>query len=212
MRTLIQGDCLQEMKRLKTESVDAVITDPPYGIAYANQAGKRVLNDERPFIWWLYDAYRIAATGGALVCFCRWDVQEAFRWAIEIAGFKVKSQVIWDRGVHGMGDTKSAFGPRHDVIWFATKGKFEFPGRRPQSVLGFRRLLNGLIHPTQKPVELMEYLVRAVCPDEGLVLDPFMGSGSTGVACIRSGRRFIGIEQDEEHYKNANKRMSTCTE
>ena len=178
MRTLNQGDCLQEMKRLKTESVDAVITDPPYGIAYANQAGKRVLNDERPFIWWLYDAYRIAATGGALVCFCRWDVQEAFRWAIEIAGFKVKSQVIWDREVHGMGDTKSAFGPRHDVIWFATK----------------------------------EYLVRAVCPDEGLVLDPFMGSGSTGVACIRSGRRFIGIEQDEEHYKNANKRMSTCTE
>ena len=153
--------------------------------AYCIQRGQRVLNDKSPFIWWLYDAYRVTREGGCLVCFTRWDVQETWRYAITLAGWQVKSQVIWDREVHGMGDTKAAFAPRHDVIWFAVKGRFQFPGKRPASVISEQRLISSLVHPTQKPVALMERLTKAVTPEGGVVLDPCMGSGSTRVAAVQ---------------------------
>jgi DNA modification methylase len=109
---LILGDCREVMMGMKAESVDAVVTDPPYGIAYQSKNLAPILNDERPYIWWLADAYRITKRPGGLLCFCRWDVQEAFRFAIEIAGFKIRSQVIWDREAHGAGDTKKTFAPQ----------------------------------------------------------------------------------------------------
>ena len=65
----------------------------------------------------------------------------------------------------------------------------------------------GNTHATVKPTALMQYLCRLVTPPGGLVLDPFMGSGSTGKACIREGFRFIGIEQDEEHCATARARL-----
>ncbi len=208
---LWKGNCLDMLRVMPEGSVDAVVTDPPYGIAYQNKRGQRVLNDRTPFVWWLYDAYRVTRDGGCLVCFTRWDVQEAWRYAITLAGWQVKSQVIWDRQVHGMGDIKAAFAPRHDVIWFAVKGRFQFPGKRPASVISEQRLLSSLVHPTQKPVALMERLIKAVTPDGGIVFDPCMGSGSTGVAAVQSGYRFIGCELDLEHYETASERIANAT-
>jgi DNA modification methylase len=205
--TVIHGDCMDELRKLPEECADAVVTDPPYGIAYTNKRGQKIRNDERPFIWWLHDAFRILKPAGALLCFCRWDVQEAFRWGIELAGFRIKSQVVWDRRVHGMGDTKAAFAPRHDVIWFAVKGRFAFPGKRPSSVLSVQRILRDNLHPTQKPVELMRCLVEAVVHPGGLVVDPFAGSGSTGVACALAGCNFLGIEADGAHFSTAEQRV-----
>jgi site-specific DNA-methyltransferase (adenine-specific) len=187
--------------------VDAVVTDPPYGISYRSPSGARILNDSAAYIWWLHEAWRVTAKNGALVCFCRWDVQEDFRWAIELAGWKVKSQVIWDRMLHGMGDIRATFAPRHDVIWFAVKGKYRFPSGRPTSVIQTQRVKSGLVHPTEKPVELMERLVEAVVRPAGIVLDPCMGSGSTGVACVRKGYRFIGMELDADHFNTARRRI-----
>ena len=139
--------------------------------------------------------------GGSLICFCRADVQQTFRWAIEAAGWIVRSQVIWDKLSHGVGDTAAQFGPRHEVIWFATKGRgFKFPSFRPSSVLPFRRPPNATrTHPTEKPVDLMRHLVESVTRPGDLVLDPFAGSGSTGEACLRAGRRFWGCELDAAH-------------
>lgn len=209
---VIHGDCLDVLRGLPEGLVDAVVTDPPYGISYRTQKAKTILNDKLPFIWWLYDAYRVTKEGGALVCFCRWDVQDAFRWAITLAGWEVKSQVVWDRGMHGMGDLKAAFAPRHDIIWFAVKGRFQFPGKRPASVISEQRLISGLVHPTEKPVPLMARLVEAVVPEGGIVLDPCMGSGATGVACIGKGFRFLGVELDPEHYATARRRIEEATE
>lgn len=204
---LIRGDCLDALRSIPDSTVDAVVTDPPYGIRYVTRRGHKVANDERPFIWWLHDAWRVTREGGALLCFCRWDVQEQFRSAIETAGWKLKSQVIWDRELHGMGDVRAAFAPSHDVIWFAVKGKYRFPGSRPRSVIRARRVVTGLVHPTEKPVQLMEELLAAVAPSGGLVLDPCMGSGTTGVACKKLGLKFIGIELDDSHYGTAKSRI-----
>jgi len=204
---LIRGNCMDALRRLPDEFVDAVVTDPPYGIRYRPRNGARILNDNAPFIWWLHEAWRVTAKDGALLCFCRWDVQEDFRWAIELAGWKIKSQVIWDRMLHGMGDVRAAFAPRHDVIWFAVKGNYRFPNGRPVSVVQTQRVRSGLVHPTEKPVELMERLIEAVVRPSGIVLDPCMGAGSTGVACMRKGYRFIGMELDHGHFNTARRRI-----
>lgn len=208
---LINGDCIVEMRHLETGSADSVVTDPPYGIDYqsARRIDKstrlaKIANDGQPYVWFLPEAFRVLRDGGCLVCFCRWDVQEAFRQAIEWAGFEVKSQVIWDRGAHGMGDLNASFSPQHDVIWFATKGKFAFPGKRPSSIVPTMRLGGeALLHPNQKPVELMAYLIRSVTPPGGLVVEPFAGSGSTLVAAVRDGFRVVGYEVDPAHYQTA---------
>ncbi len=79
---LIHGDSLTVLRQMEPESVDAIITDPPYGINYVSQTGARIKNDTAPFIWFLYDAFRVLKSGssgrGTLVCFTRWDVQQVF--------------------------------------------------------------------------------------------------------------------------------------
>lgn len=193
---ILLGDCMDVIRTLDTESFDTVLADPPYGISYelkgigrplqANYNDGRptsVANDEAPFIWWLYDAFRVLKPGGALLCFCRWDTQEDFKQAIRIARFRMRSQVIWDRELYGVGDLKGQFAPSHDVVWFAVKGrKFAFPDKRPRSVIRCQRLLKTT-HPNEKPVPLLRELVRAVTPKGGRVLEPFVGSGAGAEAC-----------------------------
>jgi len=211
------GDCLEVMKTLPDKSVDAVITDPPYGIDYQSarridsERKPKIDNDKRPFIWWLYDAYRITSDGGCLLTFCEWRYQEVWRMAIETAGYVVRSQVIWDRDWHGLGDLSAQFAPQHDIIWFATKGHFEFKNGRPTSVQRVRRVsAEELVHPNEKPIALMYRLVEIATPKEGLVLDPFMGSGTTGVACVQTGRNFIGVEVDPGYFEIAKQRIENA--
>lgn len=104
--TIIHGDSLTVLRQMEPESVDAIITDPPYGINYISQTGARIKNDQSPFIWFLYDAFRVLKSGesgrGSLICFTRWDVEQTFIDAMKLAGFTVKSEVIWDKVYHGM--------------------------------------------------------------------------------------------------------------
>lgn len=210
------GDCLEILKQIPDQSVDLVLTDPPYGMDFQSDWKKdkskrfpKIINDKKPFIWFLNDAFRVTKNGGAIACFTDWKNQETWRMAIEIAGFQIKSHVIWDRDVHGMGDLKSSFGPRHDVVWFATKGKFSFKNKRPASVIRSRRPIgDSIIHPNEKPIELMESLIHSLSTQHDIVLDPFMGSGSTGVATKNLNRHFIGIEKDENYFEIARKRIN----
>ncbi|MBI5549322.1 MAG: hypothetical protein HY901_36010 [Deltaproteobacteria bacterium] len=207
--TVAQGDCLKLLKTIPDSAVSAVVTDPPYGISYRSKTFGRIANDGSPFVWWLYDAARILRDGGALVCFCRWDVQETWRLAIGWAGLRVRSQVVWDKTTHAAGDCQAQFGPKHEVMWFATKGRFRFPAKRPVSVLRVAKVPHRrTVHPTEKPIELLEQLLGAVVPAGGLVVDPFVGSGSTGVAALRRGLRFIGMELETRYVEAARGRMA----
>lgn len=206
---LLQGDCLDLLRTIPDGSIDTVIADPPYGIAYRSRVRGRVTNDRRPFIWWLHDAYRVTKRTGALICFCRWDVQDVFKVAIEAAGYTIRSQVVWDRMVHSAGNVTQQFAPRHEVAWFATKGRFRFPGKRPQSVVPVQRVHYQVArHPTQKPFELMRYLVASLTPPGGVVLDPCAGSGESGAAAVWDGYRYIGIELEAEHAQTATNRIA----
>lgn len=210
--TIIHADSLTVLREMKTESVDAIITDPPYGINYVSQTGASIKNDKSPFIWFLYDAFRVLKPGesgrGSLVCFTRWDVEQTFIDAMKLAGFQVKSEVIWDKVYHGMGDTKAAFAPSHENIVFAVKGKFNFPGHRPKDLVTFKKINSSqMIHPTEKPVGLLASLITSVTKPGDLILDPFAGSGSTLVAAKKTGRRFIGVELDGQYHQIAQRRV-----
>lgn len=208
-------DCLDGLRQIEAASIDCIITDPPYGISYQSawRTDKSdrfdvIENDGQPFIWFLYDAFRVLKVGGSILCFCRWDTQEAFINAMKWAGFAIKSQIIWDRGNHGLGDLKAQFAPMHDVAIFAVKGAFTFRNGRPKSVIRSMRVSpDKLLHPTEKPIDLMRQLVETLTAADELVLDPFMGSGSTAVACYQTGRRFIGFEINEDFVKVGNDRL-----
>ena len=84
--------------------------------------------------------------------------------------------------------------------------------RHPTTILDFPQKWRrqDQLHPTQKPVELMEWLVKSYCPEGGVVLDNCMGSGSTGVACVNTGRKFIGIEKDEKYFNMSRNRIQNA--
>ena len=207
-QTVRFGDCMQILPKLAPESAQLVLADPPYGIAYESTKGVRIANDDNPFIWWMREAFRVVADRGAMLCFCRWDVQEVFRVAAQSAGFTLKSQVVWDKDWPGMGDTTATFSPVHEVIWFATKGRFKFPGGRPRSVIrGRRPASQHRTHPTEKPVELLEQLITATTRPGDLIVDPFAGTGSSGVAAKRTGRSWTGIELHPEYVEIARSRI-----
>lgn len=215
LNKIIHGDCLEVMRDIPDKSIDLVLTDPPYGIDFQSsrrvdktQWKPKIANDKTPFTDWLDDAYRIIKDNGSLLCFCRWDVQEKFRQAIELAGFNIKSQLIWDKIIHGMGDLKASFAPQHEVLWFATKGDFCFPNMRPPTILRFKRVdAEKLIHPNEKPIELIEYLISVTTKRNDVVADFFMGSGVIADASHRLERHYVGTELDIKYVEIARKRV-----
>lgn len=212
---LHHGDCLEFMRSMEAGSVDAVITDPPYGIDYQSarrtdkaQWKPKIKNDKEPFLDWLPDAYRTTKDGGALVCFCRWDIEEDFKKAIIDAGYVVKSQIIWDKRVHGMGDLNGSFAPQHENAWFAVKGDFHFWDYRPQDIIRVSRVpADDLVHPNEKPVPLFVRLIEPIVPPNGIVLDCFFGSGNSCLAAKSIHRKYIGCEIDAKYFEIAKRRI-----
>lgn len=205
---LWHGDCMEILRKIEDGSARLVLTDPPYGIGYKSTLGQRVANDDAPYIWWLREAWRILAPRSAMFCFCRWDVEDTFKMAIESAGFTLRNQAIWDKQTRGMGDTRRTLAPAHEVILFAAKGDFTWPNGRPSTMFRFG-LPNRATrtHPTEKPVGLLSALIQATTRPGDLVVDPFAGSGSTGEAAVRLGRSFVGVELDRAHAIRARARI-----
>lgn len=120
----------------------------------------------------------------------------------------MKNLIVWNKGGFGMGDLKSQFAPTYELAVFATKGRAEFPGARPKDVIDVPSVGSGQIeHPNEKPVDLMEYLVRHLTEPGDSVLDPFAGSCPVGVACKRLGRSYTGFELMDEYYELGTRRL-----
>lgn len=208
---VLHGDCTIDGRSIPDGAVDAVVVDPPYGMDYKGMENKQkpIANDKRPFIWFLPEAYRVLKDGGTLICFCQWRGMEDFRRPIELAGLRVMNCIVWDKGRGGMGNTACQFAPRHEIAWFATKGRFKFPGGRPSDVLPHSIVPpKRRVHTTQKPLELMTDLITPLTKPGDLVYDPCCGSGSTVVAAVAAGRRAIGMDLDQDNVANAKRRLA----
>lgn len=213
MIDLYQGDCLEVMDELieKGVKVDAIITDPPYGMDFKSNHRKtkydKIENDNN--LEWLdefvYQTDKLLKDNSHGYCFCSFHHVDKFKIAIE-KKFKLKNILIWEKNNTSMGDLKGDYAPKYEMILFFHKGRRVLEGFRYPNIFKFKRTGNKL-HPTQKPVDLLEFLIRNSTKGNETVLDAFSGSGSTGVACKNTNRRFIGIEKDENYFKIAKERI-----
>ena len=218
MIELHNGDCLEILKQIPDGSVDMVLTDPPYGIDYQssrvkdkNKRFSKILNDKKPFIAFIGELSRVLHRSGCCMIFTRWDVQQVFIDELTKHGLKPKNVIIWDKVVHGMGDLQRSFGSRYESIIFVANPDFRFTGKRPTDIIRQTRVpANKLLHPNEKPVDLLAELINKCTKNGSTVLDCFMGSGSTGVACVNTGRKFIGIELDEHYFNVAEQRIKAA--
>lgn len=193
--TLYLGDCRDILPTLGP--VDAAVTDPPFGMAFQSNhravQHREIANDgDDTLLRW---ACAIPARHSAYV-FCRWDNLAALP--------KPKSLVTWVKNNWSMGDLEHEHARQTEVACFYPGPDHRFPKGRPTDVVECPRTGN-VFHPTEKPVALMWAMVRWT---EGVVFDPFMGSGTTGVACAQLGRSFVGCELDPGHFDTACKRIS----
>ena len=215
---LYWGDCLKIMDGLIADGVkvDAIITDPPYGINYQscwikdkNKRKNKILNDKTPFYHFIDKTPFLLKDKYSLHIFTKWNVQQIFIDEMNKNNLKCKNIIIWDKVVHGMGDLKTSYGSRYESILFSSSKNFRFNHKRPTDIIKSQRVNPSfLLHPNEKPVSLLENIINDCVPLKGTVLDPFMGSGTTGVACKNLNRNFIGIELDLNYYMIAQERIN----
>lgn len=199
------------MKEIPSGSVDMILTDPPYGMEFQsnhrNEKYSKIKND-KDLSWldgWVDELFRVASDNTAHYVFCSFHNIDKFKQALE-QKFKIKNMLVWEKNNTSMGDLKADFAPKYEMIIFIQKGRRIINGKRDPNILKFNRTGNKL-HPTQKPVDLLQYLLEKFSDAGATILDPFMGSGSTGVAAKNLNRDFIGIEMDEGYFKIAQERI-----
>lgn len=212
--TIWHGDCRDVMPRLPR--VQLILTDPPYGIAYetawrshsdklrnpvANDADLSVVRVAWPMAYQLLESdchwYSFATLKPALMA----DLSGVFG--------RAKQLLVWDKGDRGtVGDLRAGFGECCEGIFYGMKGRRLLKGPRPRSVirLDWSSTMDP-VHPTVKPVALLQKLVNWSSESGDTVLDPFMGSGTTLRAAKDLGRKAIGIEVEERYCEIAAERL-----
>jgi len=199
------GDCIDVMRTMPWASVDFILTDPPYLVNYRDRSGRRVTNDDNDA--WLKPAfrqmYRVLRPDSLCVSFYGWNVVDTFMAAWREAGFEIVGHIVFRKQYA----SKTRFlSYRHESAYLLAKGRPALPENPVSDVLDFPYSGNRL-HPTQKPVQPLKTLIGTFTKPGEVVLDAFCGSGSTLVAAQELGRRFIGIELDEQHHRTARSRL-----
>ena len=220
--TLYHGDCLAILPTLEAGSVDAVVTDPPYSSGGFNEMGKgggsigttsklkRIEGDTMSTNGYFSLMRRVLRSSEAVACyvFTDWRMWPHTTESVELSGFRVRGMLVWNKGWGGMG---ARWKSQHELICWGTKVVSRM-GAGHGNVITTSRSGNAN-HPTEKPIDLVETIVKNAersGADGSSIIDPFMGSGTTGVACVKTGRRFIGIEIDEKYCEIAAKRIQAA--
>ena len=235
---LHHGDCLNIMKNIPNESIDLIATDPPYPTTARGNAGnsggmlqKDINKKGQVFTHNNIDCseyapefYRVLKDGShcyvmtnhinlikMLNTFIDVRTDEQKKQGIKPYGFHFIKSLVWDKGNKIMGQYYMS---QFEYILFFRKGKgvkinncgtsdiLSIPNKKTKGDDGKN------IHDTEKPSELMKILIENSSKSNNTVLDPFMGVGSTGIACVNSNRKFVGIELDEQYFKIAKERIN----
>lgn len=230
--TLYAGDCLAVLNQLDTGSVDAVVCDPPYSSggmvrgdrAAATTSAKYVQSgssskelaefsgdnrDQRAYAYWsalwMGEALRLTRPGGVILAFTDWRQLPATTDAVQAGGWVWRGIVPWAKPTAR--PQSGRFAAQCEYVVWGSAGPME----NDYSLTSHRGFFQAAPprereHITQKPVDVMRQLVK-IAPEGGVVLDPFMGSGTTGVAAMLERRRFIGVEMVEQYQRVALRRI-----
>jgi site-specific DNA-methyltransferase (adenine-specific) len=214
--TIYHGDCRDVSLALAPRTVDLTLTDPPYGMAFVSgwtvekatvksdgvRQGVRIVRSA------LNELSPCFSDDMHLLVFCHWESWPDFYDALSHIG-QVRNALVWYKSGGGMGDLRHEYAKDYEVILFAARGRGrELRGSRTGCVLRYNRVATAdRLLPFEKPVDLLSELIDRHTQPGGLVLDPFMGSGSTLVAAKLRGRRAIGIELDEARCELAAERL-----
>lgn len=220
---LLHGDCLELMKDIPDGSIDMILADPPYNIARKNNfssMGRYGIDfgswdKDADIFSWIAEGSRVMRKGAGIIIFNDWKNLGDLSKCCEYNGLIVKDCLRW---------VKSNPMPRNRDRRYITDFEYALWAVKPGDKWVFNRQSNTYQrpefgysvvggnektpHPTQKPVALMEELLLIHSFHEATVLDPFMGSGTTGIACLNTGRNFIGMELEQEYFDIAKQRIA----
>lgn len=230
--TCYLGNCRDHLGAIQKCSIDLIVTDPPYGINYRSNRQtvdrrksvrgegsivvrdhyfETIEEDKNLLTDWLRESYRILKEGSAIYIFAHWTKWGNVFDAAENVGFHNKNMIVLNKSNHGMGDLKGSYAPKHELLLFATKGKHQlrFPQGRINDIWNVSVKFSGTrrFHPNEKPYSWIIPAIENSSDVGAVVLDPFMGSGTTGIAAISMNRKFIGMEKDPEYFKIAEQRI-----
>lgn len=226
--SVVHGDLLRLLLSLPNESIDAVVTDPPYssgGMFRGDRTGQSVRDkyqsngtekryadflgdtrDQRGYEYWLAlwlaECWRVAKPGAPVMLFSDWRQLPVTTDAIQAGGWVWRGISVWDK-TEAARPQKGRFRAQAEYIVWGSKGDW-WSGDQGECLAGvFRQAVvsKDKDHITAKPLSVMRWLMQA-CPPAGVVLDPCIGSGTTGKAALESGRHFIGFELTD-FYQNA---------
>lgn len=216
---LMHGDCLERMKEIKSGSVDMVLTDPPYNIARKNNfqtMGRAGIDfgdwdKDADLFSYIIECYRVLNKNGSFLVFNAWKNLGDISKFAESIGFVTKDMIRLEKSNPMPRNRDRRYITDYEcAIWFVMpKSKWTFNRQdekyqRPK----FVKSIDKGFHPTQKSLSLMSDLIKIHSNENDVIFDPFMGSGTTGVAAKNLNRNFIGIELDESYFQIAQKRIN----
>ena len=205
--SIIHGDCIQVMRTMPSRSVDFILTDPPYVTRYRDRSGRQVMNDDNAD--WIEPAYaemyRLLKCNSFAVSFYGWNSIDRFSAAWAKAGFRMVGHIVFRKRY---ASSRGYLARHHENAYLLAKGR---PDMQSRCVIGDvidMPYTGNRLHPTQKPVAALTPLIESFCPQGGVVLDPFCGSGSSLVAAQQQGCVWLGVELDSSHHRTASNRLA----
>jgi DNA modification methylase len=204
--SIVLGDCCDVMQQLPANSIDLILTDPPYLMNYHSRDGRTIAGDTDDA--WLVpafsEAFRVLKSGGFCVSFYGWSKTDRYLTAWRKAGFRPVGHLVW---VKSYTSASLFLQYRHEQAYLLAKGNVSRP-LSPISDVQELKYTGNHLHPTQKSVLAFLRVIRAFSKPDDVVLDPFCGSGSVPLAAKLVGRRYIGIELRQDYYEIALQRLS----
>lgn len=209
MNTIHQGDAAELLKALTADTIDLVVTDPPYLVNYQDRCRRSLRNDNNPqgVLPVFAPLARAMKQNSYAICFAGWSALPQFAAAWEQAGLRVVGQIVWAKAYA----SRSGYTQyRHETAYILAKGNPARPNRPLPSVMPWVYSGNKA-HPTEKAVDVLAPLIKCFSKPGDLVCDPFSGSGSTAVAAALHGRDYIGMELESTHCMTAKARLAGVT-
>lgn len=205
-------DNIDLMARYPDDYFDIILTDPPFGMEFKSghrKVSHEKIHNDNNLDWlpgFLKETKRIAKKEAHHYYFCSNHYVDVFISEIKKSGIPYKNLLVWEKNNTGMGDLFGDYAPQYEFIVFCSNGEKKLNGRRDSNIIKSKRTQNEL-HPTQKPEYLMRYLLSKSSKQGDICLDPFMGSGTTAVACHVEKRNFVGCDIDKNYYNTTVKRL-----